>query len=56
MSPDILFDNIIVTDDEYIAEKWAEETFEIRKQRIAKDAVSWKKYIHYNAKNTSNYL
>ncbi|XP_008215933.1 calnexin isoform X2 [Nasonia vitripennis] len=35
MSPDILFDNIIVTDDEIVAQKWAEQTFEVRKQRIA---------------------
>lgn len=40
MSPDILFDNIIVTDDEIVAQKWAEQTFEVRKQRIAIESVS----------------
>lgn len=40
MSPDILFDNIIVTDDELVAKKWAEDTFDLRKQRIAIDSVS----------------
>lgn len=40
MSPDILFDNVIVTDDESVAKKWAEDTFDLRKQRIAIESVS----------------
>lgn len=40
MSPDILFDNIIVTDNEDVAKKWAEDSFELRKARIAKENVS----------------
>ncbi|XP_014213702.1 calnexin [Copidosoma floridanum] len=41
MSPDMLFDNIIVTDDELVAKTWAEDTFEIRKQRISRESETW---------------
>ncbi|XP_011137857.1 calnexin isoform X2 [Harpegnathos saltator] len=37
MSPDIYFDNIIITDDEEVARKWADDTFEIRRVKIAKE-------------------
>jgi len=40
MSPDIYFDNIILTDDEEIAKKWADDSFEIRRIKIAKESVS----------------
>ncbi|XP_058791116.1 calnexin-like isoform X2 [Phymastichus coffea] len=52
MSPDILFDNIIVADDEYVAEKWAEQTFEVRKRKIAKDATGfWQGIVDFTAEN-----
>lgn len=40
MSPDIYFDNIIITDDEEVARKWSDDTFEIRRVKIAKESVS----------------
>lgn len=40
MSPDIYFDNIIITDDEEVAKKWARDSFEIRRLKIAKESVS----------------
>ncbi|KAJ8926429.1 hypothetical protein NQ314_021217 [Rhamnusium bicolor] len=40
MSKDILFDNIIVTEDIVIAEKWASDTFDKKRQKIAKDSES----------------
>lgn len=43
MSKDILFDNIIVTDDIFVAEKWAADTFDKKRQKIAKDSVSKQK-------------
>ncbi|KAJ8682273.1 hypothetical protein QAD02_018065 [Eretmocerus hayati] len=52
MSPDILFDNIIVTDDELVAKKWAEDTFELRKQRIAKDSSGlWQGIVSFTAEH-----
>ncbi|XP_076481864.1 calnexin isoform X3 [Bombus vancouverensis nearcticus] len=38
MSTDILFDNILVADDEEVARKWAEDTFEVRRARIEKES------------------
>lgn len=40
MSKDILFDNIIITDEYVVAERWAADTFEKKRQKIAKDSVS----------------
>lgn len=40
MSKDILFDNIIITDEIAVAEKWAADTFEKKRQKIAKDSES----------------
>lgn len=40
MSKDILFDNIIITEEITIAEKWAGDTFDKKRQKIAKDSVS----------------
>nr|CAH7749119.1 unnamed protein product [Callosobruchus chinensis] len=40
MSQDILFDNIIITEELEIAEKWAADTFDKKRQKIAKDSES----------------
>ncbi|XP_044593567.1 calnexin-like isoform X1 [Cotesia glomerata] len=40
MSPDIYFDNLIITDDEDVAKQWAEDTFEIHRKKIAQDSVT----------------
>lgn len=40
MSPDIIFDNILITDDEDVAKKWSDETFEVRRVKIAEESVS----------------
>jgi len=40
MTTDIYFDNIIITDDEKVAKKWAIDTFEVRRVKIAEENVS----------------
>lgn len=50
MSKDIYFDNIIITDDINVANKWAEDTFDKKRQKIAKDSVST------NYLSTMNYV
>lgn len=40
MSKDMLFDNLILTEDINIAEEWAAATFEKKRQKIAKDSES----------------
>lgn len=39
ISTDILFDNILVTDSEEVAKRWADDTFEVRRARIAEESV-----------------
>lgn len=40
MSQDIFFDNIVVTDDERYADEWAEQTYDLKRKHIDKQAVS----------------
>jgi len=40
MSNMILFDNIIITDDETVADNWAAETFDLKRRKLDKDGVS----------------
>lgn len=40
MSKDILFDNIIITEEIEIAEQWASASFDKKRQKIASDSVS----------------
>lgn len=42
MSSDILFDNIVVTDDESHAADWAEKTYDLKRRHLDKQAVSFK--------------
>lgn len=39
MSDNILFDNIIITDDKAVAERWAAETFDLKRNLVDKDQV-----------------
>lgn len=39
MSPMLLFDNIIITDDEQVAEEWAKQTYAIKRAKITSDSV-----------------
>lgn len=41
MSTDILFDNIVVTDDEKYADEWAMYTYDLKKQHLDNQAVSF---------------
>ncbi|CAG9865351.1 unnamed protein product [Phyllotreta striolata] len=41
MSQDILFDNVIITDDIAVADKWAADTFDKKRQKIAKESESF---------------
>ena len=40
MSSDILFDNIIITDDEAHAHEWASQTYDLKRKHLDKQAVS----------------
>ncbi|XP_043266886.1 calnexin isoform X2 [Venturia canescens] len=52
MSPDILFDNIIITDDEDVAKQWADESFEIRRMKIAENSWSiWRQFMAFTAEH-----
>ena len=41
MSNQILFDNFIVTDDPNVADHWAAQTFDLKKKKMEKEAVSY---------------
>lgn len=52
MSPDILFDNILITDDERVAKTWADDTFEVRRARIAEESWSvWRQIGTFTAEH-----
>lgn len=40
MSSDILFDNIVVTDEESHADEWASQTYDLKKKQLDNQAVS----------------
>lgn len=40
MSSDILFDNIVITDDEAHAIEWASQTYDLKRKHLDKAAVS----------------
>ncbi|KAF5302935.1 hypothetical protein FQA39_LY02115 [Lamprigera yunnana] len=52
MSKDIYFDNIIITDDIYVAEQWSVATFDKKRQKIDRDSES---VIQRLATLTNNY-
>lgn len=54
MSKDILFDNIIITEELAIAEKWAADTFDKKRQKISKESVS--NIFKFNSSKDSLYL
>ena len=39
MSDNIVFDNIIITDDKQVSEQWAAETFDLKRNLADKDQV-----------------
>ena len=39
MSDNILFDNMIITDDKHVADEWAADTFELKMSLIKKEQV-----------------
>jgi calnexin len=39
MSDNILFDNIIITDNKIVSEQWAAETFDVKRNLVDKDQV-----------------
>jgi calnexin len=47
MSNMILFDNIIITDDETVADSWAAETFDLKRRKLDKDGVSVTSMVIY---------
>lgn len=40
MSSDILFDNIVITDDEAHAYEWAQQTYDLKRKHLDNQAVS----------------
>lgn len=52
MSSDILFDNLIITDDLDVASDYAAKTFDLKRRYIDKESVSshlkWKNVFIYN--------
>lgn len=40
MSSDILFDNIVITDEEAHAIEWASQTYDLKRKHLDKAAVS----------------
>ncbi len=40
MSSNILFDNIVITDDEDLAIDWADKTYNLKRKYLEKQAVS----------------
>ncbi|KAF7991457.1 hypothetical protein HCN44_008769 [Aphidius gifuensis] len=52
ISGNILFDNLIITDDEATAKKWADDTFEIRRNKIARESWSvWNQLVNFTSEN-----
>lgn len=52
MSSDILFDNIVVTDDESSADEWAAQTYDLKRKHLDKQAVSvYPRYYHESCVN-----
>ncbi|XP_076237341.1 calnexin [Calliopsis andreniformis] len=52
MSTDIFFDNILITDNEEVARKWAKDTFEVRHARIAEESWSvWRQIGTFTAEH-----
>lgn len=45
MSPALLFDNLIITDDVAVAEHWAQITFMQKRAKISRDSVSYIPYL-----------
>lgn len=50
MSSDIIFDNILITDDEEVARKWSLDTFEVRRVKIAEESWSiWRQITTFTS-------
>nr|XP_026491515.1 calnexin-like isoform X2 [Vanessa tameamea] len=41
MSPMLLFDNVIITDDERVAEEWAKQSYAIKRAKLTSDSRTW---------------
>jgi calnexin len=54
MSNDLLFDNIVITDNEAHANEWASQTFDLKRRHLEKQAVS--NYSTYLRKNIFHFL
>lgn len=48
MSNMILFDNIIITDDETVADSWAAETFDLKRRKLDKESFFSRLITHTN--------
>lgn len=40
MSGDILFDNLVISDDETVVREWAAQTFDLKRKQIDRQSVS----------------
>ncbi|XP_050362590.1 calnexin-like isoform X1 [Nymphalis io] len=52
MSPMLLFDNIIITDDERVAEEWAKQSYAIKRAKLTSDSESLvERVLKYSGEN-----
>lgn len=52
MSQDILFDNIIITDELSVAHQWAADSFDLKRKKIARDSESFlQRMLNYAEEN-----
>lgn len=51
MSQDILFDNLLITDDIIVAQEWAALTFDLKRKQIDLESVSNLFLIIFNLAN-----
>ncbi|XP_026491514.2 calnexin isoform X1 [Vanessa tameamea] len=52
MSPMLLFDNVIITDDERVAEEWAKQSYAIKRAKLTSDSESLvERVLKYSGEN-----
>ena len=52
MSQDIYFDNLLITDEKSIADKWSAETFDLKVQKLdSNDAGMFRRILNYSNRN-----
>lgn len=47
MSGDILFDNLVISDDESVVREWAAQTFDLKRKQLDRQSVSQFKISYF---------